>query len=436
MNQEKELKGIQDAINKDLHSLVVPSFSKTGDEYLYPYDGLLKDIQEKLMESSTHRQPAIALAAAMCAMSGSFGQLSRYENVKGNFYFVCIAESGEGKDRPCRFVRKVVGSVKGAAQVIGKVASTTGMFDALEASENKLVMVIDEFGNYINQVNSAGGTTHEKEMINLTTEMFTSTTDIILKKTVKGAVGEAIKEPFLSLFGATTSLQFFEKLSDGALSDGSLARYSYYFGLRGVEMKPHKPADEADKQVVSMLEAERHERVLKLKAYKRTLKKSKRADVVSYPVPRNQEIEDFKFVMLNKIKKRYCNGSTSTYSSLYNRATMKAIASALLVDGLSNIETVRWFLRLELMNAKVFIRRHQEMGSNSDLERNNKKLLEFIRSSGAKGISRSLLTRKTQFLTSSSRQIAIAELIDNGLVREERRKVGLKSRPTDFLIWM
>lgn len=64
--------------------------------------------------------------------------------------------------------------------------------------------------------------------------------------------------------------------------------------------------------------------------------------------------------------------------------------------------------------------------ADNDIERNHKRLLEVIRGAGAAGLSKSELTRRSQFLDRRMRDEIVATLAEAGLVDSRARPSATK----------
>lgn len=69
-------------------------------------------------------------------------------------------------------------------------------------------------------------------------------------------------------------------------------------------------------------------------------------------------------------------------------------------------------------------------------EESVKKVLDVVRDSGASGISRNELTRKTQYFRGShERNDAILALVGRGVITESIKKLAGKQKPSTFFVY-
>jgi len=201
-------------------------------DYIIPFKGLARDIQGWILDSSMYPQPAIAFAASMTILGACIGRTIAFDNLKGNLMYICLAESGEGKDWPMKASRILMSEVGLSGAVASKMASGAALTEAMIDSPS-LLLHIDEFGNYLSSISGKNANQYSKEIVGILTEVSTSGDSIWEGKKTKGNDAPTIEEPNLCLLGLSTERQIFDGVKTSDLADGSLARYSVIFGTNG-----------------------------------------------------------------------------------------------------------------------------------------------------------------------------------------------------------
>jgi len=191
-------------------------------------DGLLKELTDWIVET-TNRRPnrPMALAASIAVVGTILGRhIAGPTNSGTHLYIACIGETAAGKDRPMRAISEIFD----AAGLEFLVKS--GKFKSDVALENSLsespcgVAIVDEIGKQLfapmmgrnvgsHQANMGAAL---RELWGSFTDFFTSTSAV--RRSVR------IKNPALSIYGASTLEEFYASLGGGASVDnGFLNRF-------------------------------------------------------------------------------------------------------------------------------------------------------------------------------------------------------------------
>lgn len=395
----------------------------SGIDYIIPFPGLARDIQGWILENSIYPQPAISFAATMSILAVSYGRYIAYENIKGNLMFLCMAESGEGKDWPFKCAKKILEAVGLGADVYDRMASGAALIESLVDSPSMLFH-IDEFGNYLSSIKNASS--YSKEIIDIMTQAYTSADGSIQGKKTKGNAPLEIKEPNLCIFGLATERQVFDGLRTSDLANGSLARYSLLFGVNGqmpnrVKTNNRTPPD----HVIEKLRES-------ISSHKKT------AWPYSYQLNVTQDYDDEKFRLVTDIKKMMneFEGDKVAFVPMYGRVAVRCIQQAMLIDQCQSVEVLRWLEKLELASVNLFMKKFLHLGSDNEGERLAKLLISKIKEAGKNGIIAKSLQLKTLQIMPNVRSAMLDELVRDGLIARVKKKVNGSSRDSTFYYWI
>jgi len=393
-------------------------------DYIIPFPCVARDIQQWILKESIYPQPAIAFAAAMSVMSVAIGRNIAYENIKGNLMFIAMAESGEGKDFPFKAAKLILEAIGMGDSLHGKMASGAAFMDSLEESPTML-FYIDEFGEYLSSINGKNANQFSKEIVVLLTESYTCANSSLSGKKTKSNAAKKIIEPNVCVFGLSTERQIFDGLKTSDLANGSLARYSLLFGVNGllpVKLKLHNI--QVPTSIINDLLA---------------LQKKYAKDVFlcSTQLPVTEAYSDSKFDLVYRLKEKSISlsGDNKSFSPMYNRAGVRCIQQAMLIDQCKDVAILHWFEKLETESIKVFTQKFNHLGSDNENERLAKLLNARIKEAGKKGITAKELYKKTAQIPPMVRKQLLEELIKNDVIHAKQIKDHTKQRPITYYFW-
>lgn len=394
-------------------------------DYIIPFPGLARDIQSWILENSIYPQPAISFAATMSILAVSYGRYIAYENIKGNLMFLCMAESGEGKDWPFKCAKLILGAAGLGLDVYDRMASGAALIESLVDSPSMLFH-IDEFGNYLSSINGKNSSQYSKEIVDIMTQAYTSADGEIHGKKTKGNPPLIIKEPNLCVFGLATERQVFDGLKTSDLANGSLARYSLLFGVNGQLPKRVKNTQRNPPEHI----------IENLRGLRDTHKKN--AWPYSAQLPVSDEYDDEKYRLVTDIKKMMneFQGDKVAFTPMYGRIAVRCIQQAMLIDQCQSIDVLRWLEKLELASADLFMKKFMHLGADNEDERLAKLLQAKIKEAGKNGIVSKSLQLKTLQIKPNIRAAMLDELVRDGVIARVKKKVDGSQRESTFYYWI
>jgi len=404
----------------------IPNLSSEID-YIIPFPGLARDIQQWILSASIYPQPAVAFAAALSILGVCIGRNIAYENIKGNNMFIAMAESGEGKDWPLKITEQILNAAGVTAVSSAKEGSGASITESLDQHKSMLLL-IDEFGEYLSSINGKSSNQYSKEVIRIMTEVYTSCSSQFVGKKTKGNEPLKIIEPNLCVLALSTEERVFNGLSTSDLANGSLARYFILFGESGLLPRRVKRKDTiVPDHIIDGLKALIAEYDLP------HFLKSKQLDVTDAYDDEKYDLAYRTKVKSNEIRKN--GGDKVAFIPMYNRIAVRCVSHAMLIDQCKDIAVLRWLETLELKSIDVFMKKFLHLGSDNEDERLAKLLQAKIKESGKKGICKGDLTRLTQQIKPNIRKALIEELLDCGLISASNVIVGNSQRAKVFYYW-
>ncbi len=401
-------------------------------------DGLVGDLTDYMLTTARRPQPLLSLGASLCAIGALMGRNYRTEsNLRSNLYVVGIADSGSGKNHAREIINETFFEA-GLAHHLGgnKIASGAGLLTALHR-QPAILFQIDEFGMFLSAAaDRKRSPRHITEILDNMTELYTSAGGIFLGAEYANRDGSNerrdINQPCLCVYGTTTPLHFWGALQGANVVDGSLARFLI---LPSDEDYPDeniavgiRQAPPALIQGLQLIAAGGESKKGNL-----TGKTADQNTAVNPMVVRMTEEARARFRQLSiELTEELRAAAGTAFTAILARIGENALKLALIVavgrdPARPEIEITAadWaisFVRHYAQRTMEAVERHV---ADTETEAHLKRLKEIIRASGAKGITKSEITRASQWLKSRDRDEILLTLIESGDIT-----TGMRGSPT------
>ena len=400
-------------------------------------DGLVGDLTNYMLNTARRPQPLLSLGASLCAIGALMGRQYRTEsNLRSNLYVVGIADSGSGKNHAREIINETFFEA-GLSHYLGgnKIASGAGLLTALHR-QPAILFQIDEFGMFLAAAaDRKRSPRHITEILDNMTELFTSAGGIFLGAEYANRDGanerRDINQPCLCVYGTTTPLHFWGALQGANVVDGSLARFLI---LPSDEDYPDENIAVGIRQAPQALI-----RDLQCVAAGGVLQKGnligKTADqnttVTPTIVPMTEESRArFKALSLEltgELRAAAGTACTAILARIGENSLKLALIVAVGRDPARpeiDLTAADWaidFVRYFAQRTMAAVERHV---ADTEIEAHLKRLKEIIRNAGAKGITKSEITRASQWLKSRDRNEILETLIESGDITTGMRETG------------
>ena len=400
-------------------------------------DGLVGDLTGYMLATARRPQPLLSLGASLCAIGALMGRNYRTEsNLRSNLYVVGIADSGSGKNHAREIINETFFEA-GLAHHLGgnKIASGAGLLTALHRQPATLFQ-IDEFGMFLSAAaDRKRSPRHITEILDNMTELYTSAGGVFLGAEYANRDGSNerrdINQPCLCVYGTTTPLHFWGALQGANVVDGSLARFLI---LPSDEDYPDENITVGIRQAPTALI-----NGLQLIA---AAGGGKTGNLMGKTADQNTAVNPMIVPMTEEARARFRGLSVAlteelraaagtAFTAILARIGENALKLALIVAvGRSpvspeiDLSAADWaisFVRHYAQRTMEAVERHV---ADTETEAHLKRLKEIIRASGAKGISKSEITRSSQWLKSRDRDEILLTLIESGDITTGMRDTG------------
>ncbi|WP_420567737.1 PriCT-2 domain-containing protein [Thalassovita sp.] len=400
-------------------------------------DGLVGNLTDYMLSTARRPQPLLSLGASLCAIGALMGRQYRTEsNLRSNLYIVGIADSGSGKNHAREIINEVFFEADLAHHLGGnKIASGAGLLTALHR-QPAILFQIDEFGMFLSAAaDRKRSPRHITEILDNMTELYTAAGGIFLGAEYANRDGSNerrdIVQPCLCVYGTTTPLHFWGALQGANVVDGSLARFLI---LPSDEDYPDeniavgiRQAPTALIQGLQLLAAGGG-----LQCGNLTGKTADQNTTVNPTIVPMTEDARARFKALSAELTEELRAARGTaFTAILARIGENALKLALIVAVGHNpkqpeidLTAANWaigFVRHYAQRTMEAVDRHV---ADTETEAHVKRLKEIIRAAGAKGITKSEITRASQWLKARDRDEILLTLIESGDITTGMRETG------------
>jgi hypothetical protein len=393
-------------------------------EKLLTVPGLISDIMEYNREACFKHQAINDLAGAIALVGVITGRKICDEvGTRTNIYTIAVADSGSGKETP-RKTNKTLLSAAGCESMIGpeECASGAGLIAAVEKCP-ALLLQLDETGRMLKSINNAKEAPHLAGIITNLMKLFTSSNSIYVGAAYADAKrNKIIRNPHCCFYGTTVAESLYASLTAEAVTDGFLSRILLF---------------ECPDEIVSAKRPkiqpipEHMLRTVKLwRDFNPGGGNLQDVNPEAYMVPSTYEAQSI-FESLNRESEDSQRSLGKPLGSLWTRACEKANKLALIYACSRNFGSLvidkpaaEWAVELSryLTQRLIFLASKHIAENPWDAKR--KRILRIIEESGADGISRSELLRKTKSYQTKERSDILDALKVCGDVVEQIQPTG------------
>ncbi|MGB0496640.1 MAG: bifunctional DNA primase/polymerase, partial [Kangiellaceae bacterium] len=192
--------------------------------------GMVGNLLRWILKTSLYPQPILALAASIPALGNVLAhRVCTETNLRTNFYTLGIAESGAGKEHARRCIAKLYEHTGLTDTLLGDPASATAVINSVKRAKGRGIMMIDEFGRYLESINGKNASSHTKMISTNMMYLYNAAGDIFTGQEYanNNAVGgrSDIDQPCLGIYATTVPSRFYNSLSNEDAFDGFLSRW-------------------------------------------------------------------------------------------------------------------------------------------------------------------------------------------------------------------
>jgi Primase C terminal 2 (PriCT-2)/Bifunctional DNA primase/polymerase, N-terminal/Protein of unknown function (DUF3987) len=408
------------------------------DPRIFQLDGALELLVNYILASAVRPQPILAIGASLCALGALMGRKYKTQtNLRTNLYVIGMAGSGGGKDHARGAIKEAL-IAAGLQRYLGgnRLASGSGLLTALYRQPSSLFQ-IDEFGQFLGSiVSKRHAPKYLAEIWDLLTELYTSAGGTFFGAEYadqKQRPRQDIAQPCCCVHATTVPEPFWAALQEGSMVDGSLARFLVFQTDHDVPDRNKRPKPVGDVPA-ELIEALR-EIVTGVPGHGRgniaAVVEGPMIVPAPYSVPMAAEAEQLFDALDQDLTARQREAIGTDRSAVLARvwentakvALIKAV-SANPQAPLIRLEDAKWAKLVVDRCVTTMITEAERHIADNQTQANHQKVLRLIQGAGEHGLTRSDLTRRTQFLELRQREEILLTLTEAG-------EIELCKRPSD-----
>lgn len=343
----------------DSASPAVAPIVARASEVTFP-PGLVGEVAQYVLTSSSRPVPEIALAAAIAIVAGVAGRNYNVSASGLNLYILLLAKTGTGKESVQssvdRLFSEMVKTIPAAERFVGPAHFASGPA-LVKVFQDKpcFVSILGEFGDRIMAMTHQRASESSKTLMSAMKDLFhKSGWGQSLRSSVysdKEKNTSTVHAPCMTLLGETAPEPFFAGLNEQMIEGGFLPRFMV------IEYKGERPP--RNKQAITQPPADLVKRMCDLASSVLQMEQNQTHVSVSGTAEATAHLDAFDAYADDKMR-----GGTEVQQQLWNRAHIKALRLAALIavgvnpyDPSITIEHAQWATEMVKRDVAVFVER-------------------------------------------------------------------------------
>lgn len=401
--------------------------------------GPVGELADYMTQTAIRPQPYLAVGASLALFGTLLGKRVRTtQDSRSNVMIVGVSGTASGKEHARLVIRKLLFKADLSQHNPGDEVTGSTAIERVMQSDNvadsRCLFLFDEWGDMCHSILSKSSPSHQNAVMRTIMKFYSQANGIYFPKEFSREEDtiQPIEQPTLCIYGTTTPEAYFGSMKSTQILNGFLNRFVH---LITPEERPQEQAGtilDPPKDLVGHLK-----RIALLPhncstgiggQYNPDLIEPR---VLPFSADGKGVIREFS---------AYCDeqvDSGSEFAPLWGRASQMAQQVALILAGVSELnditakEALYGVEFIELAMKRTISAVADQLADNEQ-EHLTKKVLRIINDSKTEGISKKVLTRKTQFLRKRDRDDILITLIDSGQIILKEMKMTSKGFTTNL----
>lgn len=374
---------------------------------------LISNLATWINESSTYKQPHLALAASISALSALKAHICATEtNLRTNLLIVGLAQASSGKNHALDCIEALYSAVNQTNLLGGTPASDSALLSILSSNSGRSLILWDEFGLELMKMNSPKAPAYLRNILPTVMKLFSSA-----HKPYRGThyADEKrqrvdISNPHLSIYGTSTPIRFHQALTSDFGSDGFLSRLMI-FDCGETHPEPTKPT--LSKEVPQTI-------IKEIKQHLASFVDTSEGNLVGIIAPKIVKLRDRAFVASELAMKHFWHRKVKeeneAIQNIYGRAHEHSLKLALTATPTLEIsyDIMNWAVDLVSSCIDSLVSIVRDKIADNQNHRLRIRLTEIIQKHRV--IDRGRLCQLTPWLTKRERNDMLSELIESEVI--------------------
>ena len=388
--------------------------------------GLVGEICEWIDATARKKQPLLSLAATLSYCGALMGRKVQTEwDLRTNLYTMGVAPSCSGKEHARTQLNKLT-TEAGWQDLIGGEDVTSDAAIEMELHQFKTIFYLwDEIGHMMGNIKASGGAGHTAKIVPMLMKMYTSANKTYGGKSYANREEgkRKIDQPHCCVYGTTVPGRLFDGMDSAELLDGWLGRVLVF---RTDDADPPTNWEYSKTRAVPQNLAKQ----VKWWANYQPALDTSRGDIVAATstqptvVPMTPDAVEFFKAMdaMATDERKQARAEGFGVDNLWGRTVENAQKVAMIIacgkgePFIIDEECAECAGQIIISITQAFIKDIRDNVGDNDNDRNRKKVLKVIAKCGEYGLSKSDLTRKTQWLNKQTRTNLVDELLDAEMI--------------------
>ena len=396
--------------------------------------GPVGQLAEYMTQTAIRPQPYLAVGASLALFGALLGKRVRTtQDARTNLMIVGVSGTASGKEHARLVVRKMLFKAgldhhNPGDEVTGSTAIERVMQSA-NVADSRCLFLFDEWGDMCHSILAKNSPTHQNAVMRTIMKFYSQANGIYYPKEFSREEDtiDPIEQPTLCVYGTTTAEAYFGSMKSTQILNGFLNRFVH---LITPEERPQEQLGtiiDPPEELVGHLK-----RVAELPHNCSTgIGGQYNPDLIE---PRVLPFAPDGRMVIREFS-AYCDeqvDSGSQFAPLWGRASQMSQQVALILAGVNESMDITAqhalygvdFIELAM---KRTINAVQDQLADNDWEHNTKKVLRIINEFKTKGVDKSALTRKTQFLKQHERDDILKTLEQSKQIIMKEMKMTKKA---------
>lgn len=378
--------------------------------------GLVGDIANWITSTAIRPQPELSLAAALsfvATMKGHRVQSAMKES-RTNLLILSLAPTGGGKDHPQYAIQKLMRSVGLEKSIMGRPTSGTALLTGLKKADCVGWLGVDEFGRYLANASGKQAQVHQREIADYMIDLYTVANRKFYGRQYandKENPQTILDQPHFCCLGSTVEEKMREACKSGEVIDGFLNRWLVFH----TDQRPKKnlstknfepPQDIIDKINVWLKEFPiTHDNLGNITPYTIEFSQEAWKELVKF----EERFEELVSLVPYPMNELYARGGEHVIK----------VSTTLADDKMVSVQDVTTAIHIVEKSISMIVKFAGGIADNQH-EQNVIYVLDVIKKSGKKGISKNHLTRSTRRLQNKDRLNILEQLLESGEINHEK----------------